>query len=43
MGVDVLSEIPGVRNVAVVRRSGDQVDWRFGTDELVVAVIGVMD
>jgi hypothetical protein len=41
--IDILLEIPGVRGVPVVRPPAGEVDWRLGTVDLVVAVIGAID
>lgn len=42
-GLDALAAIPEVGTVAVLRNDGDPVDWRLGTDELVMAIIGAVD
>ena len=39
-GIDALRSLPGVTSVGVLRNDGDPVDWRLGTDELVLVVIG---
>ncbi|MBV8464262.1 MAG: ATP-grasp domain-containing protein [Acidimicrobiales bacterium] len=39
-GIDQLPGPPDVASVTLLRQPGDEVDWRRGTDENVVAVIG---
>jgi biotin carboxylase len=39
-GAEEVRHLSGVRSVTVLRPPGDAVDWRLGTDELVLAVIG---
>ena len=39
-GLDLLSAHPGVDSVTLNRRPGDPVDWRLGSHEYVVAVLG---
>jgi len=39
-GLEAVSEIPGVRSVNLLRKPGDAVDWRLGSDEEVFHVIG---
>jgi biotin carboxylase len=40
-GLDAVGALPGILQVNLRRRVGDAVDWRLGTDELVVDVLGV--
>jgi hypothetical protein len=40
VGIDALHALPGVTSVGVLRNDDDPVDWRLGTDELVLAIIG---
>ncbi len=39
-GLDALHTLPGVTSVGVLRSDGDPVNWRLGTDELVLTIIG---
>ncbi|HLH28643.1 MAG TPA: hypothetical protein VKW77_06980, partial [Acidimicrobiales bacterium] len=39
-GLDRLPGAPTVQSVNLLRKDGDAVDWRLGTDEMVVAVVG---
>ena len=39
-GIDAVHALPGVASVGVLRNGGDPVNWRLGTDELVLAIIG---
>lgn len=39
-GTDAIQALPGVENVGVLRNKGDAVNWRLGTDELVLVIIG---
>jgi biotin carboxylase len=39
-GIDAVHSLPGVGSVGVLRNGGDPVNWRLGTDELVLAIIG---
>ena len=41
-GLAALRDLPGVVGVTVLREAGDPVNWRLGTDELVVAVVGAV-
>jgi biotin carboxylase len=42
-GLEALSELPGVLAVNLLRNPGDAVDWRLGSDEQVLHVIGAVD
>jgi biotin carboxylase len=42
-GLDELAELPGVQTVQLLRKGGDAVDWRLGTDERVLYVTGTAD
>jgi biotin carboxylase len=42
-GIDALHALPGVASVGVLRNDDDPVDWRLGTDELVLAIIGSVE
>ncbi len=35
-----MSELPGVLSVNLLRKPGDAVDWRLGSDEEVFHVLG---
>ena len=39
-GIDAVHSLPGVGSVGVLRNGGDPVDWKLGTDELVLAIVG---
>jgi len=39
-GLEAVSELPGVLSVNLLRKPGDAVDWRLGSDESVLHVIG---
>lgn len=39
-GLDTVSELPGVLSVNLLRKPGDAVDWRLGSDEEVFHVLG---
>jgi biotin carboxylase len=41
-GLEALGNLPDVQVVSVSRPAGDPVNWRLGTDELVLAVIGAV-
>jgi biotin carboxylase len=42
-GLGALRDLPGVTSVTVLRQAGEAVDWRLGTDQQVLAVIGAVD
>jgi biotin carboxylase len=42
-GLEVVGDLPGVLSVKLRRRPGDAVDWRLGTDEQVLNVVGAAD
>jgi hypothetical protein len=42
-GLEKVRQLPTVLAVSVLRQAGDAVNWRLGTDELVLAVIGAVD
>ena len=39
-GLDRLAEYPGVSDVFLSRKPGDEVDWRKGSHEYVFSVLG---
>jgi hypothetical protein len=42
-GVEQVRGLSGIKSVTVLHPPGDAVDWRLGTDQQVVAVVGAVD
>jgi biotin carboxylase len=42
-GVEQVRGLSGIKSVTVLHPAGDAVDWRLGTDQQVLAVVGAVD